>query len=94
MKQQRAWAQRLRGYLDMDTEALPLQTVLELCGDRRLLIENHTGVREYGPEKICVRVRYGVVSVCGEGLRLCRMQSQQLVIMGRIDSIAVIRGRK
>ena len=74
-----------------DSETLPLQPILELCGEGRVLIENHSGVTEYCPEKIAVRVGFGQVEIDGTNLRLCHMQGAQLVILGRIDRISVIR---
>lgn len=71
---------------------MPGQPILELAGDRRVLIENHFGVREYSRERITVKVRYGCVSVCGCGLQLMRMTKEQLVICGRIDGVTVLRG--
>ncbi len=47
-----------------DPAGLPLT---EIAGDRRVLIENHLGITEYGPEKIQVRVRFG--AICVQGLR-------------------------
>lgn len=94
MGKQSAWAQRLRDMWDRESEEMSLLPVVELCGDHRLLIENHHGVVQYGPEKICVRVGFGVIAVSGLRLRLCRMQPQQLVITGRIESIELNRGRK
>lgn len=79
--------------LDLTDEVLPRQPLVELCADRRVLIENHGGVTEYGTEKIAVSVRFGYVTVCGAGLKLCRMTAQQLVITGRIDEIRLIRGK-
>lgn len=93
MKKQKSFAQRLIEGADLPGESLPRQPLLELCGDRRILIENHGGVTEYGKERIRVRVRYGAICVSGEELRLCRMSGQQLVIMGRIDTVTVVRGR-
>ncbi len=93
MKKQKSFAQRLIEDMDLPGENLPRQPLLELCGDRRILIENHGGVTEYGKERIQVRVRYGAISVSGDELRLCRMSGQQLVIMGKIDTVTVLRGR-
>lgn len=72
-------------------EQIPGLPVLELAGDRRVLIENHCGVKEYSRERICVGVKYGVVCVCGSGLELSCMTKEQLVICGRIDAIALHR---
>ena len=73
-------------------EILPGQTLVELLGDRRVLIEHHRGVTEYSRERIQIRVKFGILCVCGEGLSLCRMTANQLVIMGRVDSLTLFRG--
>ena len=87
------WAERLADGTDLSSEPMPGLPVVELAGDRRVLIEGHGGVTEYGCEKICVKVRYGCVSVCGCGLELTRMTKQQLVITGRIDAVQIQRRR-
>lgn len=83
--------ERLAQSADLPGEAIPGQTVVELMDDRRVLIENHNGVTEYGREKICVRVRYGRVEICGCGLELARMTKDQLVIIGHIQDIVLRR---
>lgn len=88
VKQENSWLKRL----SIQDEALPGQTVVELLGDRRILIEHHRGVTEYGTERIQIRVRYGVLCVNGEGLELCRMSGNQLVITGRVNAITLFRG--
>ena len=72
-------------------EPVPGLPILELAGDRRVLIENHCGVKEYSRERICIGVKYGTVCVCGFGLELACMTREQLVICGRIDGITVHR---
>ena len=72
-------------------EPIPGQPILELAGDRRVPIDNHCGVKEYSRERICVAVKYGMVSVCGNGLELTCMTKEQLVICGRIDGIGLHR---
>lgn len=85
------WMQRLTDQMDLTGEPLPGVPVVELAGDRRVLIERHGGVTQYGREKICVKVRYGLVQVCGCGMELTRMTREQLVISGRIDSVHLLR---
>lgn len=93
MKQRRGWIERLADSTDLQGEALPGQPLVELFSDRRVLIEHHGGVTEYGREKIQVKVRYGYVCICGGCLELARMTAEQLVITGRIDSVSLIRRR-
>lgn len=89
--QRRNWMQKLADSADLSGEPLPGVPVVEMAGDRRVLIERHSGVSEYSRERICVKVRYGIVCICGCGLELTRMSREQLVISGRIDSIQLQR---
>ena len=91
MVPRRHLGERLAAGMDLVGEALPGLPVLELAGDRRVLIEGHGGITAYGPERICVRVSYGQVEISGQGMVLTSMSREQLVITGRIDSIRVLR---
>ena len=88
------WLQHLADRTGLDMEILPGLPVLEIAGDRRVLIERHSGVVEYGPDRIQVQVHYGTVCISGCGLELIRMSPQSLVIAGRIDSITLKRRRE
>lgn len=88
------WAERLADGVDLSGETMPGVPVVELAGDRRVLIERHGGVTEYSGERICVKVRYGLVCICGCGLELTCMTREQLVITGRIDAVQLLRRRK
>jgi sporulation protein YqfC len=89
MDQRRKWKERLSGTLDSRGEALPLQPIMELCGDRRIWIENHRGVRKYTDQEIWVATRYGFLQIQGESLKVCRMEGSMLVITGRIRHIHI-----
>lgn len=91
MERPRRMMERLVDSADLSGEAIPGLPLVELSGDRRVLIENHRGVTEYSRERIGIRVRYGQVLVCGCGLELARMSKEQLVILGRIDGITLCR---
>ena len=78
--------------VDLPGEAIPGQPLIEVAGERRVLIENHRGVVQYGESEICLRVSYGFVKVLGCGLRLLRMTRQQVIICGKIDGIELCRG--
>lgn len=94
MGNRKAWMQRLADGMDLPGEPLPGVPVVELAGDRRVLIERHGGVTQYSRERICVKVRYGQVLVCGCDLELTRMTREQLVISGRINGIQLLRREK
>lgn len=93
MKRGSGWLERLADAADLQSEALPGQSVVELYGDRRVLIENHCAVTEYGRERILIRMKYGNLSVCGHCLELARMSQNQLVITGKIECVSIIRGQ-
>ena len=77
---------------DLLSETRPGLPLVEIAGDKRLLIENHCGVTVYGCKEIRVNVSYGMVCVQGSCLELVRMTDQQLVITGCLDSVTLLRG--
>ena len=87
-----------RSYLDhllertsLEPESILFMPIVELAGDRRVLIENHRGVAAYGKEKVLVNVKFGSVCICGSDLAVLRMTKEQLVVCGRIDAINLLR---
>lgn len=87
---QRFW-ERLAEEAELNGEPMPGQSIVEIVGDRRVLIENHLGVRCYSREKIIICVRQGSIHVCGNALELARMTREQLVIQGQIESVSLER---
>lgn len=85
------WMRHLSEQLDLLDEPLPGVPVVELAGTGRVLIERHGGVTQYSPQRICVKVRYGTVQVCGCNMELTRMSREQLIISGKIDSVHLLR---
>lgn len=86
--------ERLTDHADLPGEPLPGQCVVELAGDKRVLVENHRGVTQYSPEKIGIRVPYGTVCISGCALSLQQMTKERLVIAGRVDCVQLFRGGK
>ncbi|MEE0111513.1 MAG: YabP/YqfC family sporulation protein [Oscillospiraceae bacterium] len=87
----RYFLEQLADEADLGAEPMPGQPIVEIAGERRVLIENHHGVKAYSREKILVKVKYGFVSVCGCGLELVHMTKERLVIRGRIDAVTLQR---
>ena len=86
--------EKLADEMDLPGEPIPGQSILELAGDGRILIENHLGITQYGREKICVKVRFGSIALGGCNLELERMTREQLVITGRIDTVSIHRRKE
>lgn len=77
----------------LSPEAVPGQSIVEIAGDRRVLVENHLGVAAYGSEQILVNVTFGSICICGCNLELMHMTKDRLIIYGRIDSVKLQRRR-
>lgn len=75
--------------LDLPQECGPKETVLELLGDRRVLLENHHGVCGYDRGMIQVRTSHGVVRITGNNLTMTVMTKYQLIVSGRICAITL-----
>ena len=91
MRKQRCFWERITALPTHSTDSALYQTILEIAGDRRILIENHMGVITYGQEQIIVKVKYGSVSICGCSLEIAHMSKEQLVVLGNIQNILLQR---
>ncbi len=92
MAREFVFMERLTKAADLQDETIPGLPVIELAGDRRVLIENHCGVTEYGRSRIRVKVKFGEICICGACLELARMTKGQLIIAGKIHSVELLRG--
>ena len=85
------WVRAFADAASLHDERLPGTALVEIMGDKRVLIECHRGVTAYSAEKITVKVSFGTISVCGCGMELTVMTREKLVISGRIDSVCLNR---
>ena len=76
-------------FADMESELQPRVPVVELAGNRRVLIENHHAVIDYASDEIRVKVDSGEISVQGCDLQLAKLAKEQLVITGRVRCVAL-----
>lgn len=77
---------------DLPGETLPGTPLVEIAGDKRVLIEHHCGVIAYCDKEICVKTCLGCVCITGSELMLAQMTRQQLVIVGRVDGVHLLKG--
>ena len=94
MKRSANWMEKLALRAQLEEEVLPGQSLVEMYGDSRLLIEHHNGVTLFAVNEICVRLKFGDLQICGNQLQMEKMSDQILVITGRIDSLCVTRRGK
>ncbi len=82
---------RMEALVRQSVQEVTVHPLVELVGDRRVLIEHHQGVVAYGPREIWVQVRFGRLRIWGEQLCLHKMSAEQLVICGRIGGVEWLR---
>ncbi len=70
----------------------PGQTLIEIAGNNRVLLENHRGVVAYSGTLIRIRTGNGIVSVCGSDLIIECMSRFQLVITGCVHGVTIETG--
>ena len=75
----------------LPSESLPNCPVVELLGYRRVFVENHKGIAEYGCARIVANVAYGQICISGSHLELAEMTKSSLVITGVIESVSLTR---
>ena len=91
MERRDHWVQRIADGSQLFSETMPGQTIIEIAGDRRVLVERHEGVVEYGPQRIRIRAKYGMICILGCDLLLKHMTRQQLIVSGQIESVQILR---
>lgn len=83
------WFRMMEG-LELDTEAVPGEPLIELLGNKRVLVENHGGILAYCNDSIHIKVKNGQICICGCYLTLALMSKERLIISGRIDSVQIL----
>lgn len=73
-------------------EAIPGQPLVEIYADKRVLIEHHRGVVRYNCNEIAVSTGKGFVCICGCQLQIATISKEQLVIIGEIQCVKLVRG--
>ncbi len=63
---------------------------VEIWGDRRVSVENHEGILEYGREVMRIKCGKMVVKISGEELELRNATLTDLAVTGRIISVELL----
>ena len=79
---------------DLDAELEFGLPIIEIAGNKQVLIENHQSVIGYSTECICIKVKFGCICIHGNRLTIAKMASDQLVILGDIHCVQLSGGQK
>ena len=78
-----------------DTFDLPGEVLMDLprvtvTGGRRVVVENHKGLMDYGPNTIVINAGALTLKLLGDNLELRAMNAQELLITGDIFNLEFI----
>ena len=91
MAQRERLVERVARSTDLNMDIFPGESLVELVGEHRALIENHKGVIQYSRTEIVIKVKFGCICIRGNGLELLQMTKERLVIGGCIDGVHLSR---
>ena len=74
--------------LEIPDQTLPGDAIIEIYGNRRVLIDGHCRVLQYGCECIWLRNDNRIVRICGSGLCVVELSGSRAVITGCISGVS------
>lgn len=86
------WKERILSSAQDCAIAVRGNILLELCANRRVLIENHSGVYEYGTHQVGIRYGKDRVLISGTNLKLQNINREKLCILGKVQSVTFLEG--
>lgn len=78
--------------LDLPDQTISGVPIIEIYGDRRVLVEGRCTVVQYGSNCIKLRNACGTVCVHGCGLMMVELSQYQMIITGKVENISIARG--
>ena len=76
---------------DLPSVSSPGSFIAELYNGNRLVVEGFKAITKYESDSIGIKIKLGLLQINGGGLKMVRLSSHQLVILGRIDSVNIYR---
>lgn len=84
---------RFRKIINLSTQQINGEPIIEIAGNRRVLIEHHKGVSEYEKTRIVIISKQDRITVSGSELEIQQMSQHQLIISGCIETVSIERGQ-
>lgn len=77
----------LNRLLEIPEEVANRETKLTLVGFKKMLIENYKAILEYQDFFIRISIDIGIININGFNLKLNEMTSDDIMVIGDIDSV-------
>ncbi len=74
-------------FFDLPQEVVAGMPRITVTGCRRVMVENHRGILEYGDREIQINGGRMVLTVRGSGLELRSLNTSELLVTGRITGM-------
>lgn len=65
--------------------------LVEICGQKRVLIENHLGIVDYSAQQVSIKVSFGLIDIQGNDLKITRICREKLIIAGDVEAVCIQR---
>lgn len=66
--------------------------LVEIVGQKRIVVENHCGVCYYGDDRVLIKTHNGYIEIIGGELHLRCISREHLCITGALDAVKLIGG--
>ena len=87
MKKQHKTIQKLNNVLELPREISTNEPKLTILGFKELLIENYKSILEYEEFYIKINTHIGCININGFNLKLNQMNSEDILVTGKIETI-------
>jgi len=89
-KKKENFLSRAADLFDLPAEVVAGEPRITVTGSRRLVVENHKGLMEYGENEIGINCGRIILKIKGEELEIRAMNSEELLITGTFFGIDFI----
>ncbi len=87
MKKKKCKNGRINNILELPEEVISNKPKVTIVGFEELLIENYKSILEYDDFYIKINTHIGVININGFNLKLKEMTSEDIMVLGKIDSV-------
>lgn len=82
----RSWKESAAKLLDIPEEGLGASRIV-ISGRSQVVVEQVSGILEYTPSQVRVKVPGGIAVICGQNLNIRRLDGSVICVSGQISRI-------